>query len=97
MHLFEVIALDIEGVPTLPVFAESYALAVQQYAIWWMQHQEGDLPDLEVRRRNPLWPGVDTKLLDRALDLNTPGIGRFDPVEGWSIFFPGYEEVEDLP
>lgn len=96
MHLFEVIALDIEGVPAVPVFADSYDLAVQQYSIWWMQHQEGDLPDLEVRRRNPSWPGLDTELLGKALDLDTPGLGKFDPVQGWSIFVPDHEAAGDL-
>lgn len=93
MHLFEIIALDIEGVPAVPLFAESYDLAVHHYVIWWMNHREGELPDLEVRKRNPDWPGLDAGLLAKALDLDLPGVGRFDPVAGWTIYFPDHEAV----
>lgn len=93
MHLFEVIALDVESVPAVPVFAESYDLAVHQYVIWWMSHRDGDLPDLEVRKRNPTWPGIDSQQLAKALELNLCGMGRFDPATGWSIYFPDHEAV----
>lgn len=95
MHLFEVIALDVDDVPALPVFAESYDLAVHQYLIWWMNHREGVLPDLEVRKRNPDWPGLNTDFLAKALELDVPGIGKLDPTQGWSIFFPDHEAVGD--
>ena len=93
MHLFEVIALDVEGVPAVPVFADSYDLAVHQYVIWWLHHREGEMPDLEVRKRNPTWPGLDAGLLNKALELDLSGVGRFDPVTGWTIHFPGDDAV----
>lgn len=89
MHLFEVVALDATDVPPLPVFAGSYDLAVHYYMLWWLHHREGDMPDLEVRKRNRNWPGLNVMMLDRALQLDKPGIGVFDPDLGWRIDYPG--------
>lgn len=96
MHLFEVIALDVDDIPTLPVFAVSYDMAVHYYAVWWMHHRHGDLPDLEVRKRNPGWPGLDRTLLASALQLDIAGVGRFDDNIGWTISSPDHENLGAL-
>ena len=92
MHLFEVIALDVESVPPVPVFAESYDFAVCEYVVWWMSHRDGELPDLEVRKRNLNWPGLDAERLAEALSLGISGIGTFDSVAGWMIHQFGDED-----
>lgn len=96
MHLFEVIALDVQGVPAVSVFADSYDVAVHQYVIWWSHHREGDMPDFEMRKRNPSWPGLDAKLLADALELQRSGVGHFDPDGGWTIYFPADEAAGDV-
>lgn len=96
MHLFEIVATADESVPAVPVFAESYDLAVHQYHIWWRHHRDGNLPDLEVRKRNPTWQGLDVSFLAKALELNSSGVGRFDPDQGWTIYLPDHEALRDL-
>jgi hypothetical protein len=82
MHIFEVIGA---GAPRLPVFAESYDGAVQIYMAWWLTHRTTDLPDLEVRLRNPCWPGFDLEHVRAALASNIAGVGRYDRQQGWTI------------
>lgn len=93
MHLFEVIAVDAEPASALPVFAKSYDLAVQQYLMWWMHHRDGDLPDLEVRKRNPSWQGLNAALLVKALELDLTGVGHFNSNQGWTIYTPEDERA----
>lgn len=85
MHLFEVIGTD--GT-ILPVFGENFDEAATLFTAWHMVNQAGELPDFEVRQRNPRWPGLNTQHLVEALARNTVGIGRYDPRKGWSIVSP---------
>lgn len=85
MYLFEVVAVDSDATPALPVFADSYGMAVNLYMIWWTHRGESDLPGIEVKMRNTEWPGLDTQRLVKALELGMSGIGRLDPVHGWLI------------
>lgn len=96
INLYEVIALSAEPVPAIPVFATSYDMAAHYYAIWWMSHRAGDMPDIEIRKRNPGWPGLHVTLLHEALKRNQAGIGRFDAETGWTILMPGHNDLEDI-
>jgi hypothetical protein len=93
MQLYEIVALDIKDVPPLPVFAQTYDLAARDYAIWWLHHRDGHLPNIEVRQRNREWPGLDIKRLAEALSREEGGIGHFDPEQGWRIVPP--DQTED--
>lgn len=85
MHLHEVIATD--GT-ILSVFAADYNDAATLFMAWHIANEEGPLPDFEVRRRNPKWPGINTAHLLKALAREIEGIGRYDPARGWSILSP---------
>jgi hypothetical protein len=85
MHLFEIIATD--GT-ILPVFGDDFDEVATLFTAWHMVNREGELPDFEVRRRNPRWPGLNTQHLVEALARNTVGIGRYDRRKGWSIVSP---------
>jgi hypothetical protein len=89
MHLFEVSG---QGMAPLPVFAVSYDEAVELALAWWIFRHQHQLPDLEVRRRNVRWPGLNVDHLTDALDREIAGIGYYDPDAGWTIRSPGYIE-----
>lgn len=91
MHIFQVIGA---GTPPVTVFAASYDKAVRIYMAHWLARQSGDLPDIEVKRRNPLWAGMDREELAKALTLDLSGIGLFDPERGWRIVPPGHDEEQ---
>jgi hypothetical protein len=91
MHIFEVIGA---GTPPITVFARSYDEAVRTYMARWLARETGDLPDIEVRRRDPLWAGMDREALAEALSLGISGIGHFDPDKGWAIVSPTHVEEE---
>jgi hypothetical protein len=93
MHLFEIVSLNSEVTPPLHVFAPNYDTAVQVYIAWWVYHDMGDLADLEVRKRNVSWPGLNPQLLANALALGISGIGELDPQRGWRIVSPDCEHI----
>ena len=73
MHLYEIIALN--GT-ILPVFADTFDEAATLFSAWHMVNQEGELPDFEVRRRNPRWRGLHPAHRGGALASDTGGVGR---------------------
>jgi hypothetical protein len=85
MHLFEVIAVD---QTILSVFGGDFDEAVSLFMAWHIANHDTPLPDFEVRQRNPRWPGLNTQHLMDALVRETQGIGRYDPLAGWSILSP---------
>lgn len=91
MHIFEVTGA---GTSAITIFAMSYDEAVCLYMAYWLARESRDLPDLEVKQRNPAWPGLNRKALDHALASGVSGIGRFDPNEGWRIVSPTDGEEE---
>lgn len=93
MNIFEINAC---GQDPLSVFAQTYDEAVGIFIIYWATHFDpADLPDIEIKRRHPSWPGLDVTLLAEALDRGVAGVGRFDPAGGWEILAPDHirEEV----
>lgn len=84
-----------QGMAPLPIFATSYNEAVELALAWWIFRHEHPLPDLEVRRRNVRWPGMNHDHLCAALDREMSGIGFYNQDEGWAIRSPGY--LDDLP
>lgn len=93
MHLFEIVTLKSINTPPLQVFAPTYDTAVQVYITWWIYHDMGELPDLEVRKRNVSWPGLSPQLLANALALGISGIGELVPQQGWRIVSPDCEHI----
>lgn len=89
MHLYEIAARRSN---TLAIFAPNYGAAIEIYLAWWMTHMAGDLPDLEVKQRNPGWPGMHRQHLHEALRLGLAGIGIYEPEEGWTISHKVVEE-----
>lgn len=87
MKLFEITA---SGSPPTSVFAESYDEAVSIYMVYWMSHENGELPDIELRQRNALWPGLNTEFLAKALSLEISGMGYLNPDVGWEILPPNH-------
>jgi hypothetical protein len=85
MHLFEIITT---GEQPLPVFARSYDEAVLIYLLHRVKQLDIELPDLEVRQRNPSWQGLDSQLLDEALKAESAGVGSFEVGYGWMITSP---------
>jgi hypothetical protein len=55
---------------------------------WWLIHKNRDLPDLEVKQRNPEWPGINQQHLRRAFTAQTAGVGTYDADAGWVIVAP---------
>ena len=92
MHLYEISA---SGHSSISVFAESYGKAVDLFVSWWMLRQNSDLPDLEVRQRNPSWTGLNTEHLQDALARGVTGIGRYEVSMGWTILPPDVVLKED--
>jgi hypothetical protein len=86
MHLFEIITPSEQP---LPVFAKSYDEAVHIYLLHRLKKSNIELPDLEVRKRNPSWPGLDVQMLDEALKSEFAGVGSFQMGHGWTITAPG--------
>lgn len=85
MHLFEITATRTDPIA---VFASSYALAVEIYMAWWLINKDCDLPDLQVRQRNPDWPGINQQHLHRTFAAGIAGIGTYDANAGWAIAAP---------
>lgn len=85
MHLFEI---ETAIGTRVAVFAECYTHAATLFMAWWVLNHDGELPDFEVKQRNPKWPGLDTAKLMKALHRHVSGIGQFDPVAGWTIAPP---------
>jgi hypothetical protein len=85
MHLFEIVTAF--GI-TLNVFAGDYDEAAVLYMAWHTVNRSEDMPDFEVKRRNPRWPGVNAKHVEAALARNTVGIGYYHRKEGWLILSP---------
>ena len=91
MELFEITALRKQS---LQIFADSYDDAVRTFTEFWATHHGAPFPDLEVKKRNRQWPGLDTALVADALSSGLTGVGRFDPEHGWEILPPDSESVE---
>lgn len=85
MHLYEI--ETVTGT-RISAFAECYPEAATLFMAWWVINENGELPDFEVKQRNPKWPGLDTGQLVNALERHVSGIGVFDPVSGWTIAPP---------
>jgi hypothetical protein len=85
MHLFEIIT---PGEQALPVFARSYDEAVNIYLLHRLKQLDIELPDLEVRKRNPSWPGLDVQMLEEALKSDFAGVGSLVIGHGWTITAP---------
>ncbi len=85
MHLYEIAAT---GSDPITVFAPTYAAAVEIYMAWWLIHKECDLPDLEIRQRNPEWPGINRQHLRRAFAAGIAGVGTYNADAGWAILAP---------
>ena len=91
MHLFEIVAPESTVVS---VFAENYHKAAEFFTVWWMSRYDADLPDFEVKRRNPQWPGLNRQQLVEALSQQIAGVGRYDVEKGWVILPPNHIEEE---
>lgn len=91
MHLYEIETTTGER---LPVFAACYAESATLFMAWWVINNDGELPDFEVKQRNPRWPGLDTDKLMEALERDVSGVGQFDPASGWSIAPPSDSREE---
>ncbi len=82
MKLFEI--LQASGAK-LSVFATGFDEAAGIFTAWYANHHDDYISGFEVAERNPLWPGLNTEHLLAALTLKTPGVGRYDPDNGWTI------------
>ncbi|MDG5487833.1 hypothetical protein NYR55_04265 [Sphingomonas sp. BGYR3] len=82
MHLFEITTADGS---TIPVFAAAFDEAATLFTGWHVSMQGTQVPDFEVRQRNPRWPGLNNQHLAEALARNQSGVGSYDPAIGWTI------------
>ncbi|MGN7160748.1 hypothetical protein [Sphingomonas sp. SAFR-052] len=85
MHLYQITAT---GNDPMAVFAESYPTAVEIFMTWWLINEGGELPDLEVKRRNPNWPSINQRHLEEAMAIGMSGIGQYKAGVGWTISPP---------
>jgi hypothetical protein len=82
MHLFEITT---STGATHNVFANDYDEAAAIFVSLQFIHHGDVAVEFEVKRRNPNWPGLNTRHLIEALGLNVAGMGYFYRDRRWAI------------
>ena len=91
MNLYDVRTSETHAIS---IFARSYSHALDLFITFWVIAGNGEFADIQIKQHNPHWLGFNIEHLRRALLLGIPGIARYDPAVGWTIFPPErFEEI----